>query len=608
MTDDPEEVSNQPLAWYALSAYYACGVIAHLIDENREPNRALLRNAKYSLVSGMAYGFEKPLLLLAHAPFSPPVDYRDLLRVHKTAAECLNAVNAWLPAIEGDYSKQREEYRRRQTEIQATVGLQKIDLGGYIAENEEHELSKYFVATAAFREALNTSQYRICVGRKGSGKTANLYQIAYEVLEDKRNHVCIIKPVDYELEGVVSLLTSNLSRADPGYLTESLWKFLIYTELALSVYNQLMEKPSHFTLDDAEVEFMEYVRKKEVVFSEFTVRMEHAIKELCQIGDYDGIGQQRAKVSEVLHIRLLGNLRVLLGRVLRKKEKVFVLVDNLDKAWRRRDDLDILSGFLFGLLSASQTISSEFQKDRLRKPWVNLTLVVFLRSDIFSHIRMVARERDKIAFTQMDWNDPLLLQRIIEGRFTSSLGDEIAPEDIWRRFFATEVQGVAPEEYILSRTIPRPRDIIFFCTRALSHAISHRHTIIEESDILLAEKSYSEYAFDTLRAETETQVPEIEALLYEFAGADEIITRQQIEGFMEEVNILEDRADYVIDLLYEATFLGLEVAPDTFEFLYEPSKKQVFRKLAQQIAEQRGKERVKVNAPFHSFLEINTET
>jgi len=608
VTDDPEEISNLPLTWYALKTFYACGVIAHLIDEKRVRNSVPLRNAKYSLVSGLAYGFDRPLLLLAHAPFSSPVDYRDLLHVHETSAECLNAVNAWLPAIAQDYSRQREEHRKRQATIGATVELHRIDLGGYIAENEEHELSKYFVPTDAFREALNTSLYRLYVGRKGSGKTANLYQIARNLLEDKRNHVCIIRPIDYELEGVLSLLTSNLSKADPGYLTESLWKFLIYTELAVSVYDQLKEKPIHSTLDKEQTEFMEYIQSHRVIFSEFTVRMEHAIKELCQIGDYDNVREQRAKVSEILHKKLLGDLRRLLGGVLREKHKVFVLVDNLDKAWRKREDLDVLSAFLFGLLSAGQTISNEFQKDRLKWPGVNLALIVFLRSDIFSHIKRVARERDKISFTQMDWNDPVLLQRVIEERIASSLGEEAAPGEIWRRFFADEVQGVLPEEYIVRRIVPHPRDIIYFCSNALSQAINHRNTRIEESDILSAERSYSRFAFDTLRTETETQLEEIETLLYEFVGADEIVTREQIEGFMQKANIPEDKIDYVIDLLYESVFLGLETAPNTFEFLYEPDRKQVLQKLSQQTAELRGEGRFKINIPFHSFLEIRPQS
>jgi len=51
-------------------------------------------------VSGMAYAFGRPLLMLAHAPYESPIDYRDLLVVHKTAASCTSAVENWLISVE----------------------------------------------------------------------------------------------------------------------------------------------------------------------------------------------------------------------------------------------------------------------------------------------------------------------------------------------------------------------------------------------------------------------------------------------------------------------------------------------------------------------------
>jgi Cdc6-like AAA superfamily ATPase len=608
VTDDPEEVSTHPLTWYAQIIYQSFAVIAHLIDEKREPTSKYFQNAKYSLVSGMAHGCGKPLLILAHAPFSPPVDYRDMLIVHETAATCVSAVDSWLPTIEKEYSILLDEYRKQQAEVETAVGLQKINLGEYIAENEELQLADYFVVTAPYSQALKVSQYTIYVGRKGSGKTANLYQMARTLGEDKPNFVCIIKPVDYELEGVFRLLTSNLAKADPGYLIESLWKFLVYTELALSVNEQLRSKPAHFDYDKAEVEFMRYLDKQQdLIVKNFTARMEYAIEELCQIDSFRNVRDQQAKVSEILHIRLLGGLREHLGKVLEKKNKVILLIDNLDKAWLRRENLDILSQFLFGLLSAGQAISSDFRQGRLRRPRVHLSLIIFLRSDIFSYIRTVAREGDKIAFTVMDWSDPLLLQRVIEERFTSSLGGTFVPEGIWQRFFVPTIEGVPTKDYIVSRIIPRPRDVIYLCKNALSHAINHRHTRIEEGDILQAEVDYSAYAFESLKDETGAQFGEIEELLYEFVGAGAIVTRDDIKNFIKRANISEERTDYAIELLCDSTFLGLETRPGSFEFLYEMPKKRVFQKLAQTVAEQRGEQRFMINIPFHSYLEINRQ-
>ena len=87
VTDDPHEINSQPLAWYARNVYLSCGVVVHLLDEERDSK--LLQNAKYSFVAGMAFGAGKPLLMLAQSPYHPPLDYRDILYVHDTASACV---------------------------------------------------------------------------------------------------------------------------------------------------------------------------------------------------------------------------------------------------------------------------------------------------------------------------------------------------------------------------------------------------------------------------------------------------------------------------------------------------------------------------------------
>ncbi|MBU1751252.1 MAG: nucleoside 2-deoxyribosyltransferase [Chloroflexi bacterium] len=607
--DDPLEVASHPLAWYVQNVDHAYAVIAHLIDQDRESSGTLFQNAKYSLVAGVAHALGKPILMLAHAPFTLTIDYQHLLKIHRTASECINAVETWLPTVEQYHLEQKERYKRYLTEHRIVVELQKINIGEYIAENEARRLSDYFVDTAPYQDALSTTQYKIFVGRKGSGKTANLYQLEQVVNADKRNHVCVIKPVDYEFEGVLRLLAASLPKSETGYLIESLWKYLIYTELALSVYNQIKSDPPHVEHDEAESNLIRYIDSQRDLLQDFAARMEYAIEELCGIDPSLNVRGRRARVSEVLHGGLLARLHDYLGLVLAQKHKVYILVDNLDKAWKNRDDLHILADFLFGLLGAVQAISDQFegfQRGGPKRQVVNLSLIVFLRSDIFSYIMSTAREGDKVASTRMDWNDPLLLQRVIEERFSASVGSDLPPQDVWGRFFVPTINEVPTKDYIVNRIIPRPRDMIFLCKSALSQAINHRNSRIEEDDIHLAEREYSEYVFYSLLAEAETRFPKMEDVLYEFVGQKEIITRDQIAELLRGTNILEDdKVDYVIELLCETTLLGLETGPDTFEFLYEPSRERVLKKLAEGIASKTEHQRFRINPPFHSFLGID---
>ena len=58
-------------------------------------------NAKQAFAAGLGHGLGKPLLMLAHHPYVTPLDYRDLLRVHETAAQAEAAFDEWFsPLIE----------------------------------------------------------------------------------------------------------------------------------------------------------------------------------------------------------------------------------------------------------------------------------------------------------------------------------------------------------------------------------------------------------------------------------------------------------------------------------------------------------------------------
>ena len=181
-----------------------------------------------------------------------------------------------------------------------------------------------------------------------------LYALTEELSADPRNHICTIKPVGYELEGLLGVLRKELSASEQGYLVESFWKFLIYTELSKSVYDELLAKPQYYMRTSAESALFEFVEQfRTLITPEFSMRLETAVTQLRELST-ETSGVLRPKISELLHNELLARLRLLLGKVLESKSKVTILVDNLDKAWNPNGDLPLLSDLLFGLLSASR--------------------------------------------------------------------------------------------------------------------------------------------------------------------------------------------------------------------------------------------------------------
>lgn len=603
--DDPQEASVPPLSWYVQNSYDSVAVIAHLTDEGRFQNSKTFQNSKYHITCGMAYGFGRNVLMLAHDPYKPSVDFRNLLQIHTTAEECVNIADRWIINLEKSIQDQHNKRLANLAEIATDNPLHSIDLGEFIAENESEELPDYFMPTSAYDNALKNSQTLIYVGRKGSGKTANLLTVASKLEDDVRNHICIIKPVDYEFEGILRLFSSRIADAEQGYFTESLWKFLVYTQLASSVYNDININRLPSIRSQQERDFILYVeRHKKLILEDFTIRMENAIERLLEIDMSTGVSHQRTRVSEALHGEILSELRSLLGRVLEDKQRVCILVDNLDKAWWRKNDLTVLADFIFGLLSVSEAISKEFQKTGMNWRKVNLSILLFIRSDIYSFISSVARESDKLIITRIDWSDATLLYRIIEERIVTSLDGQFSVDEVWTKFFARNINGVPVKQFLYDTIIPRPRDMIFLCKSALANAINRRHTRIEEDDIFKAIEDYSQHAFSSLLTETETQFENIEAFLYEFAGINSVVTKDSLITMALKANIPAEKHEQIIEALVDTTFLGLETSPDTFVFVYEYIRKKVYQTLARKTAENTGSERYKIHPAFYNFLAI----
>jgi hypothetical protein len=604
IVDDPNEVRIQTLSWYAQKVYSAYAVIAHFLS--LEHAGWILHNAKNSFVSGLAFGFGKPLLMLAHEPYESPIDYRELLKTHRTAAEGERVGSSWLDEVEHKYSQLAVESVKYAEELKASTELQKIAIGDPIAEHESEDLLGYFIRTAAYNEAL-ASKHLIVVGRKGSGKTAILYKLANEITSDTRNHVCIIKPIAYQLEGILRMLQQALAESEKGYLIESFWKFLIYTELAKSVFEALKSKPVYYQSNDDEEELLNFVEENaSIITADFSIRLESVVDKLQDVSALKPAAQQRVRISELLHDKVIARLRSILGKVLQKKEKVAILVDNLDKAWKPRTDLSTLCDLLFGLLGVSQRVSQDFQRSNYWRRPVNLSLIIFLRSDIFAQVIKYVPERDKIPYSRIAWDDSQTLLRVLEERFLACSSTLARPSEVWDRYFCPNVKCIPTTEYFTKCILPRPRDLIYLCKTAIAQAVNRRHTRVEEDDILAAQKKYSQYALDSIVVENSIQVETLEELLYEFVGEAEVITREHIREATKVCSMPDSQLDDIIELLCDLTFLGREVESNRFEFQYNDEDKAKLQVMARKTADARADkvERFRINDAFHAYLEI----
>lgn len=603
--DDPTEAASQPLAWYVQNIRHSDAVVAHLLS--KEHAGAAMHNAKCSLVCGLAFGLAKPVLMLAHEPHVSPVDYQNILRAHTSKAQCARFFDSWLADVR---ARIEEHWSRVSEHHSARVGatdLKHLSIGEAIAENEEDDIGDYFIETNAYVQSLR-GQQTIFVGRKGTGKTANLYAVENELAKNKRNHVCVIKPVGYEIEGVLRMLKQSIPASERGYLVESLWKFLVYTELAASVADELEARPDylHSEFSAEERDLIGIVKERaNLIRPPFSIRLQEAVESLCEIELYKPGGEQRARVSEILHNRMLANLRDLLSRVLQGRDRVAILVDNLDKAWGPSDDIERLVQLLFGLLAVSGRIVDEFQVSSGRREKVNLSMSIFLRSDIFAHVQESARERDKLVYEPLIWNDPALLLRVIDERLSSSV-ESLTPDEIWERFFVPEVENLPIRQFIVQNTLPRPRDVIYLVKTAVADAVNRAHARVEETDFISAREKYSQFVLDALIAEDDPRLGKLEEIFYEFPGSAAVLTRAEVEENIKNAGVDDDKVPMYLDMLCDLNFLGIGSSTSTYEYPQDERSRRISQKVAQKVAGRRGdgQEMYEVHPAFHPVLQI----
>ena len=423
--------------------------------------------------------------------------------------------------------------------------------------------------------------------------------------EDKRNLVCIIKPDSYDVQGIVRLSKSIKEKDQKGYLSESLWKFLIYSEIALAAYKKIKMLP-YVDKDTPEDKLEKLMENQGSMFlDEFAVRLERAVNSLSFNADHDSLYDYRTAISEILHARVLRILREILGKILTTKKHVIVLMDNLDKSWDKKEDLNYLSYFLFGLLNVAREITKEFaKKDHWRKP-VNVSITIFLRSDIFERVMKNAREPDKISCDKLHWEDPEVLIRIIEERLSASR--EIAdPGHIWEEVFCPTVKNESSRKYILDVVLPRPRDLVYFIKAALSVAINRGHDRIQEEDIIEAEKQYSQFVFEVIQVENGVSLPELETILFEFVGGKTTLEKSEILDIFSKSKISKDLHNDALLHLITLSFLGVETDRNKFRFCNNINDLNKIIKLSERfISTENFTQKYQIHKAFHAYLEVS---
>ncbi|CAH0994409.1 hypothetical protein EMA8858_00518 [Emticicia aquatica] len=566
--DDAQEVKVQPLSWYIEEISSVQAILCEFMATSRSGFE--IQNSKSAFIAGIGHGLNLDILMICEEPYNTPIDYREILQKYSNPQKCENIISPFVNKISDNIIEILTTKNILAKKSKIRTEFQNIRFGDFIAENEIEDLYEYFIETLFYSQLLNNN-VNIVVGRKGAGKSATLYYLKDKYSRDKKNIICVIKPLNFEIDGLVSLIEQINGEYEKNFLVEAIWKFLVISEIAKKVFENISNKPKPAVTRQQE-EFRSYINSnKELYFDDISTRLENCIDKIKEkIGNGLSQNEYKAKITEALHLDTVYSLKQYFANVIDKDETIIVLIDNLDKSWKKDNKISIIGRIIFGLINSVERIVGDIFIIKQKHKNLKFNLTLFLRSDIYSNIIQHAPEPDKINPIWLRWNDYEVFFRIIEERF--SVINNKDSSDLWHKYLADEVNGEKIKDFIISRVLPRPRDIIYFFKTALSTAIVRGHEKVTPDDFIKAYKEYSTWVFSSLIVENGITFKQMEDFMYGFAGSKQIITFDEILNFLSEAKIDSKDLNYVerfIDHLVSLSILGRETNIDNFEFEFE---------------------------------------
>ena len=520
-------------------------------------------NANVALLIGFAIGLGKEVLVLQQEPRDSILDLGTVSRLFKTESQAVNIVGTWLQNQTRLAIQQRAESRQRATTKNRIDRIRDLYLGHPDAL-QDSSLLNYFLETPEYRDAIAASGRRmIFVGRRGSGKSAN-FQAIREALREYPSRISVeIAPDDYELERISSFLDTYYPDDNPKLLYRNIWNFVLTTEIVKA----LAEKTDRLYWSPGDQDrtnlYQYYESNRPALELDFGSRITAALSTVLDGSLRAPQGQTEngteTALKELRDYRITPQLR---DFAIREGISFYIVADDLDKNWRPRTQQSI--EMLTGLMDEADHLQ-RFFGDQVK-------VVMFLREDIFDVLAQVDEDLPKRSYWRMEWTTPNL-KHLVAARLAIGTDNEDEDDDtIWSAVFPDTVDGIKASEYILSRVLPRPRDVLGFCQAAIDQAQRNGHPAVSAQDIFDGERAFANAFGKSLAAEFKGLYPSLEEVLIEFAGvpavmrwnefqrhANETISRQ--ESILREwVGNKELSARSVADVLFQVGVIGLAVS------------------------------------------------
>lgn len=415
-------------------------------------------------------------------------------------------------------------------------------IGNISAEADDEFLFDCFVDHPALDEVRETTSSKMFVSaRTGAGKTAIIRMIQRQYPSHSSSLIDLPDlSMDYVANSDIIRFLKSID-IDLDLFFQALWKHVLCIEYIRMRYKIDDEGQSRATFRSFTNFFKTDSRKQSAIryLSEwegkFFITMDENIKEMTSKLETKVSGELGAEVDKfsaragysrtlsaekkaeiVARAKKIVNANQLadLNRVLdllsdvdsdkKYSSPYYILIDRLDEKWVDEE-------IRFDLIRALVECLKSFNKIR------NLKIIVAIREDVLEKVvqetRDVGFQREKYDdyFLRMQWTGTQL-NELIRKRINSLYKRKYTSENVtFHDIFRSKIANKDPLDYILERTLYRPRDMISFVNECLKKA--QGNTEVNSKTIRDAEAEYSRIRRQALIQEWQSAFPSLSVIL-----------------------------------------------------------------------------------------------
>ena len=408
------------------------------------------------------------------------------------------------------------------------------NIGAADADDDVY-LQECFVDTGDMETLLDCRNPKsIVVGRTGAGKTALL-----KVVENGTQRAILIPPeslsLSYISNSTVLKFVEGLG-VNLDIFYRLLWRHVFTVEIVkkhFQIYSEadkktFWEKIRYRFTDQRNRKALEYLEnwgksfweETEYRIQEVTQKLEKEIHGQIETalpkralagqvgGSYKVTDEQKGQILERaqkvvndVQIRQLSDIISLLDEILDDPQKrYYILIDRLDEDW-------VESRLRYRLIRALVETIRDFRKIK------NAKIVVAIRQDLLDRVFRIIRgagfqeEKYEAMYVRIQWSNEQLgeimdkrLNWFLKNKYTKR---PLKIEDILPR----SIDGQKPGEYIVSRTLKQPRDVIHLVNKCIQQVIDKKR--ITADALKRAEGEYSRDRLRYLADEWHSDIPNL---------------------------------------------------------------------------------------------------